>query len=265
MAELRFTILGCGSSGGVPRIGGDWGACDPANPKNRRRRCSMLVERVAEAGVTRVLIDTSPDLREQLLDAGVAHLDAVVWTHPHADHLHGIDDLRVVFFHRREKLPAYADAETRARLTEAFGYIFESPPGSNYPPILDLRGIDGPVRVSGAGGEIELAPFRVGHGRITALGFRVGGLAYLPDVNTIPEEVWPVLSDLDIWVVDALRRTPHPSHVHLAEALDWIARAAPRRAVLTNMHNDLDHATVDAETPGHVTPAHDGLVLTLPA
>jgi phosphoribosyl 1,2-cyclic phosphate phosphodiesterase len=265
MAELRFTILGCGSSGGVPRIGGDWGACDPSNPKNRRRRCSMLVERISEAGTTRVLIDTAPDLREQLLDAGVSHLDAVVWTHPHADHLHGIDDLRVVFFHRRDKLPAYADAETRARVVEAFGYIFASPPGSNYPPILDLRDIDGPVSVEGAGGTIRLDPFRVGHGRITALGFRIGGLAYLPDVNTIPDEVWPTLDGLDIWVLDALRRTPHPSHVHLAEALDWIARAAPTRAVLTNMHNDLDYATVAAETPANVTPAHDGLVLTLPA
>jgi phosphoribosyl 1,2-cyclic phosphate phosphodiesterase len=224
----------------------------------------MLVERVAEGGVTRVLIDTSPDLREQLLDVGISHLDAVVWTHAHADHLHGIDDLRVVYFHRQEKLPAYADAETRARLTEAFGYIFVSPPGSNYPPILDLHDIDGPFSVSGAGGNIDLVPFRVGHGRITALGFRIGGLAYLPDVKTIPAEVWPELEGLDIWVLDALRRDPHPSHVHLAEALEWIKRASPRRAVLTNLHNDLDYQTVAAETPEHVTPAHDGLVLTLP-
>lgn len=262
---LRFTILGCGSSGGVPRLGGHWGACDPENPKNARRRCSLLVERHGGGGVTRVLIDTSPDLRAQLLDAGVGALDAVVYTHPHADHVHGIDDLRMIVFNMRKRLDLWADTPTSAALRDRFGYAFETPPGSAYPPICDLRHIRGDVIVHGAGGQITLTPFEVTHGTIPALGFRIGGLAYLPDVSDIPGPVWNSLAGLDIWIVDALRRAPHPSHSHLAQTLDWIARAKPRQAVLTNMHIDLDYATLAAETPDHITPAFDGMTLTLPA
>ncbi len=266
MTGLRFTILGCGSSGGVPRIGGDWGACDPSDARNRRRRCSMLVERIApDGGITRVLIDASPDLREQLLSAGVGELDAVVFTHSHADHCHGLDDLRMIVIAMRRILPVWADEATARALLHRFDYAFETPPGSDYPPILSMNRIDGPVRVTGAGGEIRLDPFSVGHGSIDALGFRVGGLAYLPDVGRMTEAAWDAVDGLDIWVVDALRRRPHPSHSHLAQTLEWIARVAPRRAVLTNMHNDLDYATVAAETPDHVAPAFDGMVLTLPA
>ncbi len=263
MAALRFTILGCGSSGGVPRLGGLWGACDPANPRNARRRCSLLVERIGADGVTRALIDTTPDLRAQLLDAGVGVLDAVLWTHAHADHVHGLDDLRMIVFNLRRRLPVWADAATRGSLLARFDYAFAQAPGSDYPPILDMNLIEGPVTVTGAGGDIVLTPFRVGHGGIEALGFRIEALAYLPDVSHIPEAVWRDLASLDIWIVDALRRAPHPSHAHLALTLDWIARAAPRRAVLTNMHIDLDHDTVAAETPDHVQPAHDGMVLIL--
>ncbi|MGR3485253.1 MAG: MBL fold metallo-hydrolase [Paracoccaceae bacterium] len=252
-------ILGCGSSGGVPRLGGDWGACDPNEPKNRRQRCSLLLTRTGPGGVTRVLIDTSPDLRAQLLQAGVGHLDAVVYTHAHADHVHGIDDLRVVVFNRRARLPVFADRATWGALVDRFGYAFVTPPGSDYPPILDLHAIEGVVTVEGAGGPIALTPFEVPHGRIDALGFRIGDLAYLPDVSDIPDGVWPMLADLDCWIVDALRRKPHSSHAHLDRTLEWIARAAPRRAVLTNMHVDLDHDTVDGETPDRVTPAHDGM------
>lgn len=262
---LRFTILGCGSSGGVPRLGGHWGACDPENPKNARRRCSLLVERHGGGGVTRVLIDTSPDLRAQLLDAGVGALDAVVYTHPHADHVHGIDDLRMIVFNMRKRLDLWADTPTSAALRDRFGYAFETPPGSAYPPICDLRHIRGDVIVHGAGGPITLTPFEVTHGTIPALGFRIDGLAYLPDVSDIPGPVWNSLAGLDIWIVDALRRAPHPSHSHLAQTLDWIARAKPRQAVLTNMHIDLDYATLSAETPDHITPAFDGMTLTLPA
>ncbi|MDZ7907343.1 MAG: MBL fold metallo-hydrolase [Gemmobacter sp.] len=262
----RFTILGCGSSGGVPRLGGDWGDCDPANPKNRRRRCSMLVERLGTEGVTRVLIDTSPDMRDQLLDAGVGTLDAVAYTHSHADHVHGIDDLRQIVFNMRRRLPVWADGATQSALIDRFGYAFVQPAGSPYPPILDLHTIhDAPFTIQGAGGPVTLTPFRADHGSIEALGFRIGGLAYLPDAVKIPEDSWPVLAGLQVFVVDALRRKPHPTHAHLALTLDWIARAAPARAVLTNMHLDLDHATLCAELPAHITPAHDGMQIELAA
>ncbi|MBQ0750539.1 MAG: MBL fold metallo-hydrolase [Roseovarius sp.] len=261
MAEVRFTILGCGSSGGVPRLGGHWGECDPTNPRNTRRRCSLLIERESEGGITRVLIDSSPDLRAQLLDAGIGALDAVVYTHAHADHVHGIDDLRMIVFNMRQRLPVWADGDTQNALYARFGYAFVQPEDSPYPPILDMHTIDGPFEIEGAGGAIRLIPFQVNHGSIDALGFRVGDLAYLPDVAAIPEDVWPVLSGLDCWILDALRRTPHPTHAHLALSLEWIARAAPRRAVLTNMHIDLDYQTVEEETPAHVTPAYDGMIL----
>lgn len=260
-AVLRATFLGCGSSAGVPRIGGDWGDCDPAEPRNRRLRCSLLVERIEGEAVTRALIDTTPDLRAQLLAAGVGVLDGVAWTHPHADHLHGVDDLRTVVHNRGSRLPVWADADTAEVLLSRFAYVFVQPPGSLYPPILDLRSIDGPFEIDGAGGAIRLTPFRVQHGRIEALGFRIGGLAYLPDVSDIPDAAWPALAGLDVFILDALRRKPHPTHAHLAQSLDWIARAGPRRAILTDMHNDLDYATLTAELPPGVIAAHDGLVI----
>ena len=261
MAELRFTILGCGSSGGVPRLGNLWGACDPDEPRNTRRRCSMLIERETDGGITRVLIDSTPDLRAQLLDAGVGALDAVVYTHSHADHVHGIDDLRMIVFNMRARLPVWADGDTQNDLYSRFGYAFMQPDDSPYPPILDMHTIKGPFEIEGAGGAIGLTPFEVAHGAIDALGFRIGDLAYLPDVNEIPEDVWPKLQGLDCWVLDALRRTPHPTHAHLDLALEWIARAAPRRAVLTDMHVDMDYRTVAEETPDHITPAYDGMVI----
>jgi len=264
MGERRFIILGCGSSGGVPRLGGHWGECDPTNPRNMRRRCSMLVEQDGPEGTTRVLIDTSPDLRGQLLDAGIGELDAVVYTHSHADHVHGIDDLRMIVFNMKQRLPVWADGDTQNALYARFGYAFMQPDDSPYPPILDMHTIEGDVVIDGAGGPITLTPFEVNHGSIEALGFRVGDVAYLPDVAEIPDDVWPVLDGLECWIVDALRRTPHPTHSHLSQTLDWIARVAPRRAVLTNMHIDLDYKTVADETPDHITPAYDGMTLTYP-
>ncbi len=265
MARLTFTILGCGSSGGVPRLGGDWGDCDPANPKNRRRRCSLLVTRETVDGSTRVLIDTSPDMRDQLLDAGVGTLDAVVYTHSHADHMHGIDDLRQVVFNRRGRLPVWADGPTQEALLTRFGYAFIQPEGSPYPPILDLHTLSGPLTITGEGGPVTLTPFRAEHGSMDALGFRIGLLAYLPDAVAIPEESWPALQDLDCWIVDALRRKPHPTHAHLAMTLEWIARAEPTRAVLTNMHVDLDYEALRIELPAHITPAYDGMTITYDA
>lgn len=262
MAELKFTILGCGSSGGVPRLGGIWGDCDPENPRNVRKRCSMLVQRITQEGTTSVLIDTGPDMRQQLLDADVGRLDGVVWTHAHADHVHGLDDLRMIVFNMRKRLPVWADGDTQNSLFSRFGYAFIQPDDSPYPPILDMHTIKGDVTISGPGGDITLTPFQVNHGSIDALGFRVGDLAYLPDVARIPDEVWPVLQGLDCWILDTLRRTPHPTHSHLEQSLEWIARAAPRRAVLTNMHIDLDYQTLEAETPSHITPAFDGMVIS---
>ncbi|MCK0167298.1 MBL fold metallo-hydrolase [Jannaschia sp. S6380] len=264
MAFLRFTILGCGSSGGVPRLGGHWGDCDPEEPKNRRRRCSLLVERLGDDGITRVLIDTSPDMRQQLLDAEVGELDGVVWTHSHADHVHGIDDLRMIVFNQRRLLDVWADEPTFAALTARFGYAFATPAGSSYPPILLRHALSGPVTIDGAGGPIEIVPIPVGHGDMAALGLRIGGLAYMPDVKDIPDTALPALRDLDIWVLDALRRRTHPSHLSLDEALAWFERLSPARGVLTNMHVDLDWATVTNETPQNVSAAYDGLVLELP-
>lgn len=265
MAKLHFTILGCGSSGGVPRLGGHWGECDPDNPKNRRRRCSMLVEREDNGGTTTVLIDTSPDLREQLLGAEVGRLDAVIYTHSHADHVHGIDDLRMIVFNMRARLPVWADAPTRTALMERFNYAFVQPEGSTYPPILDMNDIAGDVTITGAGGPITFSPFTVAHGGMDALGFRIADVAYLPDVAQIPDQAWPMLDGLECWIVDALRRAPHPTHSHLSQTLEWIARAQPKSAVLTNMHIDLDYETVAAETPDHIQPAFDGLRLTYSA
>ncbi len=261
MAKRRFIILGCGSSGGVPRLGGHWGDCDPNEPRNTRRRCSMLIEQEGPDGITRVLIDASPDLRAQLLDAGVGELDAVLFTHSHADHVHGIDDLRMIVFNMKKRLPVWADGDTQNALYSRFGYAFVQPETSPYPPILNMNTIDGDVTIEGAGGAITLTPFTVGHGAIEALGFRIGDVAYLPDVADIPEDVWPVLDGLDCWIVDALRRTPHPTHSHLENTLKWIERAAPRRGVITNMHIDMDYRTLEKELPEHVIPAYDGLTL----
>lgn len=263
MDRLRFTILGCGSSGGAPRIGGLWGACDPANPRNHRSRCSLLVERIGAGGTTRALVDTSPDMRAQLLAAGVGTLDAVVYTHAHADHTHGIDDLRMVVFNTRSRLPVWADGPTGDSLIDRFGYAFVQPKGSHYPPICELHGIDGPFEVMGAGGPLPFAPFRVNHGSIDALGFRIGGLAYLPDVARMNEGAWAAVEGLEVWILDALRREPHPTHSHLALALEWFARARPKLGVTTNMHIDLDYATLTAELPPGVIPAHDGMVIEL--
>jgi phosphoribosyl 1,2-cyclic phosphate phosphodiesterase len=263
--SLRLTILGCGSSAGVPRIGGHWGVCDPDNPKNRRRRCSMLIERRGPGGTTRVLIDTSPDLRQQLLDVGVGEVQGVLYTHDHADHTNGIDELRSIALNTRNRVPVWADNRTGEMLQTRFSYCFYRAPGSDYPPILELNRLKSGemVEIDGPGGVIAALPFEVQHGRIDALGFRIADVAYTPDLNAIPEESLAALADLDVWIVDALRRSPHPSHFTLDESLDWIDRLAPKRAVLTNMHIDLDYDTLAAELPPHVTPAYDGMMVDI--
>ena len=262
---LTLTILGCGSSGGVPRIGGHWGQCNPANPKNRRRRCSVLLRQTSVQGETRVLIDTSPDLREQMLDAEIGWIDGVLYTHEHADHTHGIDELRSFFLNQRKRVPVWANDRTGTMLLGRFGYCFYAPLGSDYPPILHLSRIEPghAVEVQGAGGEIAAMPFELEHGNIRALGFRIGNTAYTPDLNGIPDAAVPYLENLDLWIVDALRRDQHPSHFSLPETLGWIARLKPRRAIITNMHIDLDFNTLAGELPPGVEPAFDGLTLTL--
>jgi phosphoribosyl 1,2-cyclic phosphate phosphodiesterase len=259
---LTLTILGCGSSGGVPRPALGWGRCDPSNPKNRRRRCSLLVERHSTGGGrTRVLVDTSPDLREQLLDAEVDWLDGVLFTHEHADHTHGIDDLRGLFLHRRRRVDVYLDEPTRRVVYSRFQYCFLKPPGSNYPPILNEHPIRAsePVTIEGAGGAITALPFLQDHGDIASLGFRFGPAAYSSDLRDLAPKSTAALAGLDLWIVDALRDAPHPSHFSVSEALTWIERIAPRRAILTNLHSDLDYEELRRRLPPHVEPAYDGL------
>lgn len=262
--RYRFTILGCGSSPGVPRITGDWGNCDPTNPRNRRTRAAAMVERFsAGGGVTRVVIDTGPDFRQQMIAAGVDTLDATVYTHPHADHIHGVDDLRGFALVQRRRMDIYADKPTLERLRESFRYCFETPPGSSYPPILTPHVIahDEPFSIDGDGGPIEFRPLPQLHGDIISLGFRVGPVAYCPDVSDFPDATAAQLGGLGVLIVDALQCKRHPSHFSLEQALEWIGRLKPARAVLTHMHIPLDYETVLQETPDNVEPAYDGMVI----
>lgn len=262
---LTFTILGSGSSAGVPRPGLGWGDCDPHNPLNRRRRCSLLVERRDQGDCTRVLVDTSPDLREQLLDAEVDWLDGVLLTHEHADQTHGIDDLRSLVIHRRRRIDIYLDEPTARVIRPRFAYCFETPPGSDYPPLLnEHRLVAGqPVTIEGKGGPIAALPFLQQHGEIPSLGFRFGNAAYSSDLSDLPAESVAALAGLDLWIVDALRWKPHPSHFSVADALAWIERIRPRRAVLTNLHADLDYERLRARLPAGVEPAYDGLTIEI--
>ena len=259
--SVRFTILGCASSAGVPRPALGWGVCDPNNPKNRRRRCSLLVERRGPGGVTRVLVDTSPDLREQLLDAQVDWLDGVLITHQHADHIHGVDDLRSVFIHGRRRLDMYLDEPTARMMHERFGYCFVTPAGSDYPPILNEHRLapGEPLTIEGAGGPIPVMPLLQRHGDIDSLGFRFGAVAYCCDLKDFAPESAQALLGLEVLIIDALRYKPHPSHISVAEALEWIQRLKPRHAILTNLHSDLDYETLRGELPRGVEPAYDGL------
>ena len=222
----------------------------------------MLVERKTQDGVTRVLIDASPDLRAQLLDANVGALDGAIFTHSHADHVHGLDDLRMIVFNMRKRLSIWADQQTSDSLMERFTYAFIQPEGSPYPPILDLNLIGSRIVVDGAGGKIEFKPFEVEHGNMNALGFRIGPLAYLPDVSAMPPKAWQAVMGADCWILDALRRTPHPSHSHLEQSLKWVAQTDVKNAVLTNMHVDLDYSTLCRELPKGIQPAYDGMILS---
>ncbi len=267
--KFEITILGCGSSGGVPRLGGpdgagNWGVCDPTNPKNRRTRCSVLVQRKSDAGTTAVLVDTAPDMREQLLRARVCDLDGVLITHDHADQLHGLDDLRQVAQHQRRRVNVYADARTGEAILNRFSYCFVQPEGSGYPPIGKMHTIGepfAPFEIAGAGGAVPVLAFGQRHGQMRSLGFRFGPIAYSSDVNALDDEAFAALEGVECWIVDALRYAPHCSHAHVAQTLEWIARLKPKRAVLTNLHVDLDYAILKRELPPGVEPAYDGMTL----
>ena len=261
MGELRFTILGCGSSGGVPRLGGHWGNCDPNNVKNFRKRCSLLIQRFENNNVTNVLIDTTPDMRQQLLDAKIGKLDAVIYTHEHADHLHGLDDLRMIVINMQKRLPVFASKQTKNSILERFGYAFKTPKGSPYPPILDMNDLTETLEIQGAGGPIKFTSFDVDHGNILVSAIKVNDVLYTPDISTVRNDT--ELRDLDYWILDSLRYKPHPSHVNLEQALGLIDRYKPKKAILTNLHVDLDYLTLLNETPDNVLPAHDGLQIKL--
>jgi phosphoribosyl 1,2-cyclic phosphate phosphodiesterase len=249
---MRITILGCGTSTGVPRIGNDWGVCDPNEPKNRRSRCSIMVEE----GATRILVDTSPDLREQMLAANVMDIDAVVYTHDHADQTHGIDDLRVFALTKRRKVDIYGDADTLASLKKKFAYCFEDVRG--YFAILKPHEIG--LRPFDIGG-LAILPIDQDHGTMRSLGYRFGDVAYSNDLVHLPDEAFEKLAGLKVWIVDALRYNPHPTHSHLERTLGWIERLKPQRAILTNMHIDLDYQTLRRELPAGVEPGYDGMVI----
>jgi phosphoribosyl 1,2-cyclic phosphate phosphodiesterase len=256
---VKVTVLGCGSSGGTPLVGATgWGASDPADPRNRRLRPSILVEQ----GATTLLVDTSPDLREQMITAGVEEIDAILYTHAHADHVHGIDDIRSFNYRRSGPLDAWGSAETMATIAQRFAYVFE-PYKTDRPrffrPCLTPHTIDGPFRI----GDIDIVPFSQQHGRMPSLGFRFGRFAYSTDVHAFGDEVFDILDGIEVWLVDCLSETTHPTHSHLAQTLDWIARVAPRQAWLTHLSHNMDYATLATKCPAGVAPAHDGLVIDL--
>ena len=258
---LEFTVLGCGSSGGVPRADGNWGACDPADPRNLRTRCSLLVRRTGEGEAdawTTVLVDSAPDLRLQTAHAGVKRVDALLLTHDHADQTHGIDDLRAFFLRHRRRTACYMDAATEGHMRTRFGYIFKSHGG--YPAICDavaLPPFGEAFAIDGPSGSIPVVGFDQDPGEIRSVGVRFGDVAYSSDVVGLPPESFAALGGVDTWIVDALRDTPHPTHAHVELTLDWIATVRPRRAILTNLHIDLDYAALARRLPPGVEPAYD--------
>jgi phosphoribosyl 1,2-cyclic phosphate phosphodiesterase len=249
---MKITVLGCGSSGGVPLIGNDWGTCDPTDPRNRRTRVSVLVE----DGDTAILVDTSPDMRQQLLDCNLRNLTAVLFTHSHADHCHGIDDLRGVNWVTGKPVELYADKTTMDDLELRFSYVFRKA-DHFYKPSVHPHLIDGSFSV----GSIPITPFRQNHGYSHTLGFRFRDFAYSTDVKQLDEAAFAALEGVKVWIVDCVRETPHPTHAHLEQTLEWIQRVKPERAYLTHMNHMMDYKTIAAKLPTGVWLAHDGLVI----
>ncbi len=268
---VRAVILGCGSSGGIPRVGGDWGACDPSEPKNRRTRCSLYVEYWEGATMppvkerTALLIDTSPDLREQFLSNEISRLDALLYTHDHADQSHGIDDLRAIAYRMRKQIPTYMDAHTKEHVFEKFKYCFEMPEGRVHPPILDLQDLvkgGTVINIKGPGGILTAEVLELSHGPTPSLGFIFDEkIAYTPDVWDIPDESFAALEDIDMWILDALRYNEHPTHAHADKALSWLVKTKTKQGILTNLHIDMDYQSLKSELFGAVKPAYDGMDL----
>ncbi len=255
---MRVTVLGCGTSAGVPQIGCTCAVCRSPDPRNRRRRCSILIETQGQT----ILVDTGPDLRQQCLDAGIATLDGLLYTHAHADHVHGIDDLRAINNNQMAAIQAHADARVFAQIRERFPYVFAGGQASFgwWRPEIRANPFEGPFRV----GSVEIVPFPQKHGRGTSWGFRIGGFAYSTDTDGLDDHAFEVLRGVGFWIVDALRDQPHPSHAHLGRALEWIDRLAPERAWLTHMNHEVDYADWAARLAAGVAPAHDGLVVEVP-
>ena len=268
MKSIKVTILGCGSSGGVPRIGNDWGVCDPENHRNRRSRCGIhvSVELAGDQKPLSLLIDTPPDMREQLIRNEIKSVDAVLFTHDHADQTHGIDDIRVLAYTNRAPMPVYGNSETIEELAERFRYCFFQPEGSPYPPIVKAMPtieVYVPFSVGKEARSVEVLPLDQDHGGVRSLGFRIGDFAYCNDVVDLPERSLEMLEGVKLFVVDTLRYTPHPTHSHLEKSLGWIERLQPETAILTNLHIDLDYETLSAETPDNVLVGYDGMTATI--
>lgn len=263
---LTFTLLGTGSSGGVPRVGNQWGNCDPNNPKNQRRRCALLVESSSSAKTTTILIDAGADLRMQLLTSQVTNLDAVLLTHPHADHIFGLDDLRQLCWLMEKPIDVWMDESTSEIVHRSFSYCFTLPTGSNYSVFCSEKRINYPhsFSVTGGAGSIDVQPLLANHGEIDALGFRIGSLVYLPDIKQLAdEESLRHVAGCEFLIIDALRYKPHPAHFSVDDALDFINMIKPGKAILTNMHSDLDYETLKAELPAGVTPGYDGQTIVI--
>jgi phosphoribosyl 1,2-cyclic phosphate phosphodiesterase len=258
-ARLKITVLGCGPSTGVPRVGNIWSNCDPSNPKNRRRRASILVERIGAHGVTAVLIDTGPDARQQMLDANIEKLDGVLYTHAHADHLHGIDDLRALFINSGNRVAVYSDAATLDKIEQSFSYVLQPIAGGLYPAVLDhhLIQADQPVEINGEGGPLTVWPVLQVHGDIHSLGFRFGSFLYSSDINAVPEVSEWHFEFVETWMLDALRYKPHPSHYSISDAIEAARIRGVKNSILTHMHGDLDYDTVMTATEPSVIPAFD--------
>ncbi len=255
---MRITILGSGASSGTPAVDWGWGKCDPNNPKNRRTRPSVLVE----AGGTRILVDTAPDLREQLITAKVRTLSAVLFTHAHADHLHGIDDLRAINRATNAPLPAFTDAPTLESISQRFGYVFEAlDEGARYyyKPVLEPHVIDDGSEFEVGG--VPIRSFRQSHGFSETLGFRIGDIAYTTDCVELPDHAFEILAGVRVWVIGTLTDVPHTTHCDVSKALRWIDRIKPERAVLSHLGCNLDYDALANRLPDGVEPAYDGLMV----
>lgn len=267
MNELEVTILGCGSSGGVPRADGNWGVCDPADPRNNRTRCSMMIRRPSEEGPERwttVVVDTAPEFRQQSAAAGAKRLDALLLTHDHADQTHGIDDIRAFAMRQRARIAVHVDPPTAQTMLRRFGYVFLGEKG--YAAIADIVAIPPhgkPWQVEGPSGPIPIVTFDQDHGEVRSVGYRFGPIAYSSDVLALDEAAFAAMDGVELWIVDALRYTPHPTHAHVERTLGWIERLKPRQAILTNLHIDLDFEELTSRLPPGVQAAYDGLRLTM--